>query len=161
MLILAFCGFSLQLSHQAYAKLDKTVGQGGDAFRVPRDDQSYGRALSLLTTGLRSSDSLLVLPQGVVYNYLLRVESPTPHISFMPLELELAGESQIVRDLSERPPDRVLWVARDVREYGYRGFGEPGYGREIIDWLRTDYVRQNRDGTRFPRLFERRPTSTR
>jgi 4-amino-4-deoxy-L-arabinose transferase-like glycosyltransferase len=160
-LVLAFCGFSLQLSHHAYAKLDKTVGQGGDAFRVRRDDQSHGRVLALLTTSLRSTDSLLVLPEGVFYNYLLRVESPTPHISFMPLELELTGESRIVADLVARPPDRVLWVARDVQEYGYRAFGEPGYGNQIIGWLRSDYLRQNRHGARYPGLFERRPTATR
>ncbi len=157
-LLVGFCLYSVSLARHAYAQLGTTTGTGTgvDAFRGPRSDRHHQRVLGLLSQRVSSGDTLLVLPEGVLFNYLLRVRNPTPHISFLPFELALAGEQRVVKDLAANPPDHVLLMPRNVQEYGFREFGQAGYGDEIIAWLHEHYDGPAGSASRRPRLLKRR-----
>jgi len=62
--------------------------------------------------------TLLVLPDGVMINYLSRRERPVPDA--------FADENLYVRQLGRSPPDYVIWITRDLREHGIAQFGAPG-----------------------------------
>ena len=82
--------------------------------------------------------TLLVLPEGVMLNYLLRRPTPTRFISFMPPELILFGEERMLEALDAHPPDGVILVHKDTSEYGLPLFGRD-YGRRIFDWVERRY----------------------
>jgi hypothetical protein len=101
-----------------------------------------GRAIQGLLRHLAAAPprSLVVLPEGLALNYLARVPSPIPFHTFTPVEI--AGEEEaVVAALARDSPDAVAIVPRDVREFGYRGFGVD-YGQPIVRWLAAGYRRE-------------------
>jgi len=96
------------------------------------------RALDEIDAICLAGDTLAVLPEGVMLNYLARVENPSRFVNFMPLELELFGESRMVADLEASAPRYVAVMHRPTREYGVPRFGQH-YGRELWNWIETRY----------------------
>jgi len=94
--------------------------------------------------------TLAVMPEGITINYLTRTRTPLTFHTFTPVETaDPLVEEVIVRELTVHPPDRVLLVSRDVREYGSRGFGLD-YDQRVIGLLRVRYrVQQVWHGERF------------
>jgi hypothetical protein len=71
-----------------------------------------------------SGGTLAVIPEGITINYLAGARTPLTFHTFTPVEVDAPQiEDAIVRELTTHPPDRVLMVSRDLREYGARGFG--------------------------------------
>ena len=82
--------------------------------------------------------SLLVLPEGVMVNYLTRRVNPTRHLNFAPPEIMIFGEERILEDLRAQPPDYVVLVHRETPEYGLPLFGTD-YAPRLLEWAREDY----------------------
>ncbi len=141
------------------------VGEGGDAFRSdPRG--MFVESARRRVAGYPPGTTLLVLPEGVMVNYLARTPSSIPHLNFMPVEIAMFGEESIIRALEEQPPDLVLLLHRNTSEYGAEFFGRD-YGQAIMAWVRAHYRSVGRwgdpplePGTRFGmKLLARRESS--
>jgi hypothetical protein len=135
----------VEISAQRFESKVAVVGEGPDAFlaRPPQTGVLSGRADAVKTVlaqleALPEDATVLVLPEGVMLNYLARRRSPTRFITFLPPELVLFGEDRIVRALAADPPTAVVLVHKDTREYGYPLFGRD-YGRAIMQWVREGY----------------------
>jgi hypothetical protein len=105
----------------------------------------------------RGARELVVFPEGLGINYLARVRTPLRHHTFTPVEI-VGRESEILAELERTRPEYVAIVPRDVREFGYRGFGDD-YGREIVDWIRAEYALDAQFGNTV--LLRVRPQSSR
>ena len=117
---------------------DLAIGSGRDRF-----DAGPGTRLALATldeieSRIGPGETLVVLPEGVMLNYLSRRRNPTRHINFMPPELIIFGEQEIIDDFRSEPPDYVVRLQRNVGEYGFEAFGR-GYGGELWSWVREHY----------------------
>lgn len=107
------------------------------------DPQVYGEGVTMAATldwlqeNTPPDASLLVVPEGVILNYLARRANPTPYINFMPIELALYGEDVIVAALEANPPDIIVLAHKNTQEYGVGFFGntKDGYGRGIVEWM--------------------------
>lgn len=117
--------------------LRTTVGRGADRFHADWRATEINAALDDLELRLAPEDRLLVLPEGVMLNYLLRRASPTRFVNFMPPELILWDEEQVIAALEASPPQVVALVHKDTREYGL-DFGRD-YGRRLMAWIGTRY----------------------
>ena len=84
--------------------------------------------------------TLVVLPEGAIINYLTRHINPTPHLNFLPPELAIFGEREILADLKAHPPDFIALVHRDTAEYGVPLFGTD-YGQSLFEWVLNRYDR--------------------
>jgi len=106
--------------------------------------------------------TLAVMPEGITINYLTQTRTPLTFHTFTPVETaDPAVEDVIVRELIAHPPDRVLLVSRDVREYGSRGFGVD-YDIRVIALLRDRYrVQQEWRGERFEAILFRKAVAAR
>jgi hypothetical protein len=115
------------------------LGDGHDAIRVPPGlARSVGGAVRAVRNNSRTNDRLLVLPEGVMLNYLARRRTPTPHFSFNPFELHVYGEDEILEGLTRTPPALVVLVHHDTSEHGARFLGRD-YGRRLMRWIRGRY----------------------
>jgi hypothetical protein len=91
-------------------------------------------------------ETLLVLPEGISLNYLLRRETNSPHVNFMQPELVMYGEENVLGDLQRNPSDYVLLISRRLEMYGLHHFGQAGYGDQIMKWIRANYVVERQFG---------------
>ena len=136
---LAAFGLSLLPLIGARAALrDQPLGSGRDAFLA---DATAGPPLARTLEALAArpaNETLAVLPEGVMLNYLARRENPTGHLNFMPPELVIFGEDAIVDAFRAEPPDLVVLTHKDTREYGVGFFGS-GYGQSLFTWIRERY----------------------
>jgi hypothetical protein len=138
LLLLAGLG-CFQVSERLRVRKTVEIGSGPDRFRA---DPARGASMVADLVGwvqqkLPPGASLLVLPEGVVVNYLTRRAAP-PHLHFLPPEIVIFGEDRILRDLEQRPPDFVALVHRDTGEYGLPLFGID-YARDLMSWVRDHY----------------------
>lgn len=120
---------------------EHSVGRAGDEMRVRWRGKEMAAALADLQQRLGPEDTLLVLPEGVMLNYLLRRRTPARHVNFMPPELLLWGEDAILSELRQSPPDVVAIVHKDTSEYGAARFGRD-YGERIWAWIENTYERK-------------------
>jgi len=112
------------------------VADGADAFRSDLRGGFVNETLAALSGA--HATSLVVVPEGVMINYLARIPNPTPFVNFMPPEEILFGEAAWVRALRGSPPQVICIVHKDTSEYGLPRFGED-YGRAVRAWIDEHY----------------------
>jgi hypothetical protein len=128
-----------------YLKLKTTpIAEGADRFYGldPKVEPTASLVEETRQTLVAKSDckTLLVLPEGVILNYLLRVPSTTSQFVFNPALIRGAVGARLLESLKTRPPDCVVLISRDMREFGVSRFGEtPEHGSEFLSWLDRNY----------------------
>ncbi|MBM3988494.1 MAG: hypothetical protein FJ294_11135 [Planctomycetes bacterium] len=141
MLLVALVFASLAATRRYHQRKLFSLGTGPDEFRTDARGQVLDATLQWLErarTASTSAPTLIALPEGVMVNYLARLENPTPYINFMPPELVLFGEETILAALRATPPDIVLLTHKDTAEYGFPWFGRD-YGRALVRWVMENY----------------------
>lgn len=113
-------------------------GRGADRLYGERRDQAFADLLATLERVRRPGDTLAVMPEGVMLNYLTRMENPTPYVNFMPPELIVFTEERMVSAFAARPPALVVLINRSATEYGFRFLGDD-YGRRLVAWVEANY----------------------
>jgi hypothetical protein len=123
------------------------IGSGANRLRcTERQGVPLKAATDYLASRMAPEETLLVLPEGISLNYLLRRETSSPHINFMQPELVMYGEENILSDLKRNPSDYVLLVSRRLEMYGLHHFGQAGYGDKIMAWIRANYILEKQFG---------------
>lgn len=129
----------LDVTRRFLSTKTEVVGSGGDTFRADLRGRFVNAALEAYAGLAQPGDTLAVLPEGVMLNYLAGSLNPTPYVNFMPPELMLFGEERIVAAFDAAPPDWILLVHKDTSEYGFPLFG-PDYGTKLATWVQTRYT---------------------
>ncbi|MEO8866089.1 MAG: hypothetical protein ABI420_13770 [Opitutaceae bacterium] len=122
------------------------VGEGRDRFFTFTPDVDptgvfIGQASAWLRTNAGGPpQTLLVLPEGEMVNYLARLPSPVAPFFFYSAATSGGREAGIVVQLGKNPPDWIVLVNRDLREYGIQRYGESAeQGGQILDWAGDRY----------------------
>ena len=126
------------LSGKRYGLKRVALGKGADAFLADSRGEAVKLAVNWLNRHTQQHDTLAVLPEGVMINYLTRRQNPTPIVNLMPPEMFMFGEDRILRAFQEAPPTYIALVHKDTSEYGFRFFGKD-YGQSIEKWLMQNY----------------------
>jgi hypothetical protein len=133
------------MSEASFAEKNVLVGKGADAFWSAANQgadirgEGVRQLLEKIEALTAPSQTVLVLPEGIMVNYLARRKTPTRHINFMPPELDLFGERNIVQDLRDAPaPAACALIHKNTIEYGFPYFGTD-YGQSIMNWVRRRY----------------------
>ncbi|MBS0631296.1 MAG: hypothetical protein JSS11_05240 [Verrucomicrobia bacterium] len=85
-------------------------------------------------------ERVLILPEGIMINYLARRATPLRTMHFFAGALAEGREAGLVRELRTDPPEWVIVTSRDLREYGVQRYGDtPGHGRQILTWVLENY----------------------
>jgi hypothetical protein len=117
----ATAGGDLWQQHVRYAQKQYAIVSARGTFYDWNPDRA--RILNAVIPVV-SGGTLAVIPEGITINYLAGARTPLTFHTFTPVEVDAPQiEDAIVRELTTHPPDRVLMVSRDLREYGARGFG--------------------------------------
>ena len=145
-------------SMQFYSYHTLPVGRG--------DDQFYSFDQNLSPTGLlveqarqflerdkiqNKVHSLLVMPEGVMLNYLTQLPNPTSYYFFPPFVLANGRIDAILQSFNASLPDRIVVISRDMREFGVNRFGDsPEHGQKLIEFIVQNYESINSFGYNDP-----------
>ncbi len=128
----------LEVTAGFLAKKKVVVGVNRDAFTSDIRGEFVNRAVAELAATPPES-TFAVLPEGVTLNFLARRKSSSRFVNFMPPEVLLFGEDAMLADFVAHPPERIVLVHKDTREYGFALFGRD-YGVKLMDWVRANYA---------------------
>jgi hypothetical protein len=139
-LVLLGLGLVVHLRVAAHWIAEKTVpiGSGADAFLADGRGPVVAEMLREIAAQSSVGQTLAVLPEGVMLNYLARRPTSVRHLNFMPIELLMFGEDAMLEELAAHPPDFVALVHKDATEYGARFFGHD-YGERLAAWVAERY----------------------
>jgi hypothetical protein len=131
-------------SKQAWQMKTYAVGEGPDRFYTfPPRNEPMGAIVRAVVKSLsqqHGDQTLLVLPEGLMINYLTRLRSPLTPVFFFSVFTEDGREALLVDELQRRPPDFVVVISRDLREFGINRYGEaPGRGQLLLAWVMANY----------------------
>ena len=113
------------------------VGGGHDAFWA--DDR--GREVNAAVAAVASADTVAVMPQGLMVNYLARRVNPIPVVNLMPPEVASFGEAAVVAELQRHPPAAIVLTTSATDDGGFvLTEGHYVYGRSILGWVRANYT---------------------
>jgi hypothetical protein len=127
-----------------YTDKDFALGSGGDRIvtfnpKVDPTGAAMAAAVAWIETNTAPTNTLAVLPEGVMLNYLTRRDNPTPYVVFA-FEVWAFGEQAMLAAYEKNPPDYIVLVQRDSSEYGVKYFGQQqGYGFDVMQWVRRNY----------------------
>jgi hypothetical protein len=129
------CGEIAWQSQKIRADQTQPVGSGRDRFYADAPDiDATGSLVNWTVERLESlppQATVCVLPDGLMINYLARRRSP---LAAFPTEEEL------VKDWNRRAPDCVVFISRDLGEYGVKAYGTTnGPGHLILKWLHANH----------------------
>jgi hypothetical protein len=128
----------LSLIHGVLQGRPFTAGTGGDSFRTDERGRLAAAIVEQLTTRSGPNETLAVLPDGVMINYLARRSNPTPYVIGNPVDMTVFGEDRMLAAYAARPPDFIALVHCDTAIYGYRFFGQD-YAVDLGSWIRAHY----------------------
>ena len=121
--------------------LDESLGSLiVDDYRFSPAPTLMGAAAKYLEPVVKKDDRLMVLPEGVMLNYWLRLKGGTPMVSYTP-EIYIPQKETIWNYLLKTPPKYVVGVTRmSIREYGIPYYGyDNDSGKELINWIYKNY----------------------
>lgn len=122
-----------------YRTKNLQYGHGADMYRVQDRYVVMQQLLDRLPSLVGPDETLLALPEGAMLNFQTRRRNPTPHFNFMPPELIMFGEENIIEALDRNPPDVIVLIKRRTIEYGFESIGD-GYGETLMRWVGDRYT---------------------
>lgn len=119
------------------------IGTGADQIiSFARDGRALPvtRTLEWIERNMAPEATFTAMPEGIMLNFLTRRRSPVSFTTFMTVDFLAWGEDTAVRELQAAPPDYVVVVHKDTREFGVGLFGrDPRYGKLVMDWVNAHY----------------------
>jgi len=117
------------------------VAQDLDLFySYPAAVQGIGEIVRSFSDSLSKQpkdETLAVLPEGIMINYLSRKISPVRDILFYG---NPNIEANMLKGFKDRAPDWVVLISRDLSEYGVKRYGAKGEsGEAIMTWVNSNY----------------------
>src|SRR6185295_14429218 len=122
-----------------YAAKTVPVGSGRDRFWSDGRGQFAAATLEEMKNRIAANQSVAVLPEGVMLNYLARRPASTPYTFFTPFDMLVFREERVLEAFRQHPPDFVLLVHIDMSEFGFAYFGRD-YARELFHWVTEHYT---------------------
>ena len=144
--ILILAARCVRVSNTIYRSKSFPVGSGADRIMTyaPEEDPRGPAVIDTLLwihQNMRSDETLLALPEGIIINYLTGRTNPSAYTTFMMTEMLAFGEENMLDNLRKNPPDYVILVHKDTSEFGVNFFGsDPRYGRKILTWIEQAYT---------------------
>ncbi|MGA2233268.1 MAG: hypothetical protein ABSH22_20385 [Tepidisphaeraceae bacterium] len=144
-LAVAIAGY-LALASSLMANQKYLVGEDGDQFRADERGLAMSQILEELRQRAGPGQTLAVMPEGAMLNFLAAMPDSTPYWSFNPPysffapgQGEAAGEEKMLDALHAHPPDWIVLVKEDLADFGTPFFGVD-YGKSLYAFVREDYV---------------------
>jgi len=135
--------FYFNFTKHVYDTKTYPVARGRDKFfTFDAEHFNYGPVvggtLAYLDQSMSGQDSFIVLPDGVMLNYLSRRSNPSRYFEFTPNFVEAIGEATIINDISRNRPAFIILTKKDTSEHGAKYFGVD-YARNIYSWITDNY----------------------
>ncbi|MBW1848436.1 MAG: hypothetical protein JRJ27_15155, partial [Deltaproteobacteria bacterium] len=138
-IILIFCGIHILVSGFWYNKTTVEIKTDTASFYADVRGNIVQDIIKEIENHTSPEDTLAVLPEGVMLNFLTQRKNPTPYINFMPPEFALFGELNMLNAFQTNPPDYIVLTNKSLKEYGFQEAGID-IGVDLYLWIDKNYT---------------------
>lgn len=94
--------------------------------------------LKFINENTKTTDKILILPEGLFFNYLTNRVSDDYYNSYLPLYVETFGENRLINALKKDKPDYIIMHNFSTSDYYFKSMCND-YGFEICDFIKNEY----------------------
>lgn len=87
---------------------------------------------------IEDDKTVLILPEGHMFNYLTNKKTNPLYYQLIPNHIEVLGEENIINGLNKNKPDYVIFATTDYTAYGAPIFGRD-FGLKIAGFVYKNY----------------------
>lgn len=117
--------------------------------------KTFTDAIGYIDKKMAPADSFMVMPEGIMLNFLTGHPSSNIHYSVMMPYIETFGEDKIISDIKKNPPNYIFISNRKSSEYG-KSYMCKDYGVKICDYVKSNYTQVSVFGTGFKMVLYKR-----
>ena len=147
-MVFVFQNFSLTQRNHSFKNIP--VGKGEDrmyTFPTPTfvvDPKLLNYIIHKVDMTLTKDETLMVVPEGILINYLTKRVNPTPYLANLMAKTlfdDAGGSAKIIATLREKKPDYIVYLRRvnEVQKPGYFIRGPDGFAEEVFQWIEANY----------------------
>jgi hypothetical protein len=135
--------FYFNFTKNIYDMKNYPIAKGRDRF-LTFDEKflNYGpvvnETLKHINELMSANDTFIVMPEGVMLNYLSRRKNSSRYFEFTPNFIEGIGEENILNNISLSRPSFIILSKKDTSEHGAKYFGAD-YAFNIYSWITNNY----------------------
>ena len=96
------------------------------------------RLITYLKTNTTENDTVLILPEGLLINFLANRKSDDYYNSFLPLYIETFGEKRLINHFENNKPDFIIIHNYPTSDYYFKSICKD-YAFEFCNFVRTNY----------------------
>lgn len=104
--------------------------------------------INYIDKNLKPNDSILIIPEGIMVNFLTSHPTKTIYYSTMTPYIETFGEDKIIKDIEKEHPEYIVINNRLSPEYNYK-YICTDYGFQICKYVETSYSKVTSFGKQF------------
>lgn len=120
--------------------------------------QPFKETLSFLNTHSTNSKSILVMPEGIMLNFLSGKKHDFYQTSFIPLDFDTFKDENIISEISDKKPDLIIFTSRNTAEYGKTMICK-NYGTQTCSYVISNYTPEAAFGDEFRMyIFKKKET---
>lgn len=94
--------------------------------------------IRFINENTKTTDKILILPEGLFFNYLTNRVSDDYYNSYLPLYVETFGEDRLIKALNNNKPDYIIMHNFSTSDYYFKSMCND-YGFEICDFIKNEY----------------------
>ncbi|MBF0152349.1 MAG: hypothetical protein HQL64_01205 [Magnetococcales bacterium] len=128
------------LNHHRTRDMTKSIGAGCNRFmahaKLPYWS-IHGEVDRWVRESLKPRQTFIVLPEGLMFNFLHQVTNPSRLIKLLPPDLTVYSQEEVIDILEKAHPDFILLLFRPMPEYGFSSLRD--YADTVWRWLFRHY----------------------
>ncbi|MDX1371928.1 MAG: glycosyltransferase family 39 protein, partial [Nitrososphaeraceae archaeon] len=138
-IVVAFCTHFFLISNNYYNEKTAQVSTDNAVFyETPEMANLINKTVHQIKITVEAGETLLVVPEGVIFNFLTGIANPLRQEVFIPPAFALWSEQELVNQLINEKPDHILLIHRTTYEYGKPVFGKD-YAKEFFKIIINNY----------------------
>lgn len=94
--------------------------------------------VNFINHNTKPSDKILILPEGLFFNFLTSKKSDDYYNSYLPLYIETFGEERLIQSLTQDKPDYIFMHNFPTSNYYFKSMCKD-YAFEICDYINKSY----------------------
>ncbi len=137
-LVVLFLWPIIALSQEYFASRTERVSTARGTLVLDGRGRFVRELLAWLDREAAPGETLAVLPEGAMLNFLSGHPNPTAYDNILLWDYLIHGEKRIEEDFQAAPPDWIALIHRPTPEYEVGLFCQ-GYGRGLCQWIADNY----------------------
>lgn len=119
---------------------EKFKTEVGTIYLASNDKKLFENINEYFKTNLKKEQSLLVVPEGQIFNLINKKDWQYYNSTFTPLDFETFKEEELIKKLKDNKTDYILYYPRNTKDYGKPTICYD-YGVDFCTFVMDNYTR--------------------